>query len=349
MSDETANVPIELLIQKLDNIVKQRNVEQTLEITKQIHEVSENLSAEIGQNRKQIQDLSDKYAKLERENKRLHDRVRRNNIVIYGIDTNVKDLIVHTLDVLNKFLDIDLRREQINNIKFLGRSETNRPVLVELVSYLTKLDILKQTKKLKGTKIFITHELTQSQIEEQKILRRHLQLAKLQGFKAFIRGNRLSVNSVEYTAEQLADIPEVQDTEFMIPDIPKSNSAPPTPNRRETIPEAVSTEGCSVDVVDKTSLIFSCAREAVVRSNNTGESPGLNIPELQETVDRQRIVSVNEQEKSKKTQRSNSASTSSSKKENIDHSEQTKSKPFTRSDKEELKPNYLTRQRNDRR
>lgn len=213
MSQESNN-----LIDKLDEIVQRRNIEQTQQINKYIDDISRKLSNNIEDNKEELMRLKGEHQNLKNQCKNLFHRLRRNNIVVYGLKVNQENLVESTVSELRVLLQTEISVGEINNIRLLGRSGEVRPILVEFLSYITKLRVLSHTKHLKGKKIFITHEMTREEIEDNKILRKHLKLSKQKGYKSYIKGNKLYIGDSVYTAEELresVDAAEVADEELL--------------------------------------------------------------------------------------------------------------------------------------
>ncbi|KAJ8962756.1 hypothetical protein NQ318_001154 [Aromia moschata] len=127
-------------------------------------------------------------------------------------------------DELKKEIDINLNISDFNNVYPLGKQE-NSPLKIEFLSYLKKTTVLKNAKKLKGKKLSIANDLTQKQRIENKLLRKHLYLAKEDKNKnCYIKNNKLYVNGEAYSTEQLQIIENIDD------DPVKSNSEPGTPS-----------------------------------------------------------------------------------------------------------------------
>lgn len=94
-------------------------------------------------------------------------------------------------DTMKDLLEVDLVLSDISDIYSLGRSEKS-PIKLELVSHLKKRDILQNSKELKGSKIYISNDLTKKQREECKLLRKHLIRARIDTTDlCYIRGNKL--------------------------------------------------------------------------------------------------------------------------------------------------------------
>ncbi|KAK9886223.1 hypothetical protein WA026_015742, partial [Henosepilachna vigintioctopunctata] len=98
---------------------------------------------------------------------------------------------------------IELSESDINDVYTLGKG-INKPIKVELLSFIKKRKILHNTKQLKNTKIFILNDLTELQREEQKILRQHLKYLRENTEKrCYIEGNKLIIDNKGYKATEL--------------------------------------------------------------------------------------------------------------------------------------------------
>lgn len=135
----------------------------------------------------------------------LERKVKKNNLVIFGLKPDLKNFTKDTLAKINSMLEVDIVEEDLNNIYSIGKS-VSPPIVLELVSFLKKVHILKQVKKLKGTGISISNDLSKEDREEQKILSSHLKTAKEQYPNAKIRGHKLIIGKNIYTAEDLLEL-----------------------------------------------------------------------------------------------------------------------------------------------
>ncbi|KAK9884096.1 hypothetical protein WA026_005036 [Henosepilachna vigintioctopunctata] len=98
---------------------------------------------------------------------------------------------------------IELSESDINDVYSLGKG-INKPIKVELLSFITKRKVLYNTKHLKNTNIFISNDLTELQREEQKILRQHLKYLRENTEKrCYIKGNKLIIDNKGYNATEL--------------------------------------------------------------------------------------------------------------------------------------------------
>lgn len=198
-----------------------------------------------------IEELKLRLDSVEKENLTLQNRIeylertnKKNNIIIFGL---IKDdeKITTTLIIqeLNKLLELNLAETDINNLYRLGQFE-NSPVKVEFISYLKKIQVLKNCSKLKGTNISIVHDLTPQQRQDNQILKKHLKVAKQNRNNiCYIKKNKLHINEEIYTLEQLREKENYED--FLMET--KSSSAPATPitiktKKQQEIPVTIPTE-----------------------------------------------------------------------------------------------------------
>lgn len=204
MTAEFKNQLFELITQA--NEIQSRKL--TEEIKNDIIITLEGFSKKIDETIEQNLLLQKKCASLER-------KIRKNNIIIFGLVPQKETLLSDTLGSLNQFLELTLSKSDINNIYTIGNSD-KPPIVIEFLSFLTKSEIFKNIQKLRGTGVSITNDLSVEDRKEQKILYSHLKTARQQNLQAKISGNRLIIDSNPYTAEQLQHleaISEINSTE----------------------------------------------------------------------------------------------------------------------------------------
>lgn len=182
-----------------------------------------------------IEEANQKILNLENENHHLKKQIeyldrenRRNNLAIFGLNKPVNTDIDEDFicGELNKFLDIGLKTSDIANILPIGKKEAC-PIRIRITNYHKKKIIFKNCYKLKGTRISIANDLTGEQQTDQKILKKHLVLAKLGGKQnCKIRGSKLIVDDTVFDIEDLRKLEEGEQNEKTI-----RNSAPPTSSR----------------------------------------------------------------------------------------------------------------------
>ncbi|KAG5874173.1 hypothetical protein JTB14_011793 [Gonioctena quinquepunctata] len=174
---------------------------------------SKRIIEEIQQNRVELKNA------IEASEARIQLRIEESNERIRQLETenSILKLEIEKLERQQKKGNID--------IYSLGSSK-NSPVKVEFASNITKKQVFANCKKLKGTGISISQDLTTRQREELAVLKRHLQSHKQnKNENAYIKGNKLVVNKIEYTVQQLLDFEGGEDEGT------KSRSVPSTPTQ----------------------------------------------------------------------------------------------------------------------
>lgn len=177
------------------------NIEQLL--AKQTRQINEN----INNNLEVLQEHNNKIQKLEQRCLYLERKLRKNNIVIFGLKIDGDDLVNQTITRINELFDLHVTTSDFNNIYKIGKG-TDRPIVVEFVSFLKKKEIFSKPEKLralKGTDISVSNDLCQEDRRDQKILRGHLKTAREKGQQARLVGNKLEVDKKLYAIRDLKE------------------------------------------------------------------------------------------------------------------------------------------------
>lgn len=140
---------------------------------------------------------------------------RINNIVIYGIQENPneswKDLQAHIDWLLNNIMDLKIKPDEINQFFRMGKkggTNQKRPILLKMVTYWRKVEILRNTVKLKGTKIFLAQDLTPEEKSERKKLLEKVAEIRRNGKHAILKGKNIIVEGI-----LLAETENTEDSE----------------------------------------------------------------------------------------------------------------------------------------
>lgn len=219
-----------------------------------------------------IEELTFRLSQIEEENSTLKKQVeylerqnKEKNIVIFGLEKESKELNVDFIcREFKNLLDVQVEHFEISNLQPLGRNK-NCPLKVEFLSNIKKQHILRNSNKLKGTGIFIAHDLTKKQREERKFLKKHLDQQRNLGKPSKIKGNKLIVENQEYNIEQLQKI-EYEEEERKI------NSTPATPTQyliKDTEPEP---KADSKYISNNTPVAFKNTLRKNLRSNSSSNS-----------------------------------------------------------------------------
>lgn len=203
---------------------------QTEILKNEIRDIKKRINRDKEQIQGEIYKLKEKYEYLEKS-------LKKNNIIIFGLEVTDNNLLKYTLNIFKSHLKIDITENDISDIYSIGKNKDKRPVVVKFVSFLKKKQVLNNARGLKGTNIVISEDLTVEERVRNKILRKHLQIAREKKLNAYIKNNRLYINGDVYNAEQLEG-KEGENNEIIIPK-QLSNSAPPTPTIRKAIAETI--------------------------------------------------------------------------------------------------------------
>lgn len=205
MSCDEREITLSEVYERIKDLIQETTQDiknQILDINSQFHEIKEKVNILENQERKN----AEKIINLQRE-------LRKNNLVIFGIAENEEeDLLNRVIEFFNVNLKIKVLISELNQVYRFGRTKGTRPILVKFVTLHKKLSVLKQGVLLKNTGISIANDLTKEDREEQKILRRHLKIARTENLDAKIIKNRLKIDDTFYTADQLETIGKQHNT-----------------------------------------------------------------------------------------------------------------------------------------
>lgn len=234
---DTDNAPNGEILNLLRDIVAQNK-----EIKQDIKEIKQGLEKHT----ETIEKLKSKINELEIENSEVKKKlfitqrkIKKNNIVVFGLaDDEETDIKIQIKDLATNRLGIALEEIDIDNIYRIGTKKGDKPraVIVEFVRNIKKQEIFKNVTKLKGSGISIANDLAPEEIEEKKILLRHLKLAREKKYNATITKNILVINGEKYTSEDLKNLDSEDATECYRHrgHYNNSNSAPATPTTSKT-------------------------------------------------------------------------------------------------------------------
>lgn len=204
----TTNQKLEAIDQKLEKIGKMEK--QVLECVQRVDKL-ENL----------VLSLTKKVDELD-------NRGRRSNLVVYGVKESENETHQDLLDSVEKTIfedKIGIKTAGIERIHRLGRKQAtdnskHRPVILKLVDYRDKVNILSNCKKLKGTEYSISEDFSPAVREVRKKLWERTKEHRDQKVKVFLSYDKAKIGNRLYAwDDQINDIVEVAKNES-IPDGP---------------------------------------------------------------------------------------------------------------------------------
>lgn len=198
------------LFERLVKTIQEENKKQTLAINNTLKTEIDYIKKEITQVKEVIEEetnknliLLEKHRKVENRCILLERSCRKNNIIIFGLKDDVENIVQYTIDKINELLQLNLDINNFNNIRLIGNPQKQRPLLVEFVSFLTKLEVCKNCYKLKGTGVSISDDLCPEDRQTRKLLLEHQKQARSKGMRSFVRGQKLIINDEVFTLETL--------------------------------------------------------------------------------------------------------------------------------------------------
>lgn len=209
-------MPDEITITDLFNLLKNVKEENAQFHTQLKYEIKE-----LKDVNKKIQIIENKNLELEEQNRKLTNKIniaerklKKYNLVFYGIKGDDSDIEAQIISILNEKLEVICTGDNIRDIYRIGKTENEniRPVVVEFVNYKLKRNILLNASKLKGSEIYVSNDYTTEEYEKRKLLNKHLKLARQKNLNAKIKKNALIVNGEEYMYEDLKDKEILEDS-----------------------------------------------------------------------------------------------------------------------------------------
>ncbi|CAH0559663.1 unnamed protein product [Brassicogethes aeneus] len=157
-----------------------------------------------------IKNYEDKIEQLETDNTTLKRQVltlerksRKNNIVIFGLNTvTPTNIIEEVLKLFKETLLVPISEQDLSHIYTIGKS-AEKPIVVEFISFYKKLAVIKNCYKLKNTNIAISQDQCPEDQENTKILRKYKKEAEEKGEKATIKFNSLKIEDKVYSIREL--------------------------------------------------------------------------------------------------------------------------------------------------
>ncbi|KAI5733057.1 hypothetical protein M8J76_007153 [Diaphorina citri] len=162
--------------------------------------------------------LKTRTDKLESKVKTLDKDNRKRNVIIYGVaekeTESFEDLEKIISNVINTTMECNLRKEEIDDFFRLGKKTGNgnnrpRPILMKLISFWRKREIISKASKLKGTNIFLANDWSPEHSEELKKLRAEMKDLKNRGHTVKIRGLSLIVDGKPWKNADSMDVDQV--------------------------------------------------------------------------------------------------------------------------------------------
>lgn len=133
---------------------------------------------------------------------------RKRNILIFRVpesdNETFKSLEENVLNIFNQMLQVKCNTEEIDYIVRVGRKNGDkvRPILVRMVAYRKKLELLRNRGYLKGKTVSIDEDYSPEVRQKRKALLPELKALRSQGMKAQIRQDRIVIRDANMGSDQ---------------------------------------------------------------------------------------------------------------------------------------------------
>nr|CAH7721738.1 unnamed protein product [Callosobruchus chinensis] len=199
------NIALRNKVQNLEH--KLKNIQVKAEIEKLNKNVTQ-LKTELEKVNLKYKDMGEENIALRNKVQNLEHKLKKYNIVIYGVSETEENAIIQTVNFINNQLKVNVHENIIRDAYRIGKKQEGqlkfRPLVVEFLNYTTKQSILISAKKLpRGCNFYITNDYTQEEYNKRKVLYSHLRKAREDHNSAYIKSNILYVNGGQYLYEDL--------------------------------------------------------------------------------------------------------------------------------------------------
>ena len=198
---------ISLLFDSLNKRIEDQNtkiyeLQKSLEFSQEELRVAKNdLKAcknEVGDQNKQLEECKIEIMSLNRQVAKQEDYSRRNNIRIEGIDEEKQETWEQTQHKVNKLMKEKMKLENIqveyaHRIKNKTNSKGPRTIIARLHHDTDKSTTMKNSHKLKGTRIYINEDLSEYTLNIRKDKLSELKAARAKGMIAFFDREKLII------------------------------------------------------------------------------------------------------------------------------------------------------------
>lgn len=180
--------------------------EQIQELLSKFNELQCNLKKEMENQRNltvsEIKEsmclISGRVEKMDIKINQLEKDARRRNVVLFGVAEefrNYWDLENFVCLFLNEKLELPVNESHIDFVRRLGKTESNkaRPILIAFTQLRTKLLVLKNSPKLKGSSVNISEDFPREVLEIRKQLLPKFLEARKTGKFAVLRYDKLII------------------------------------------------------------------------------------------------------------------------------------------------------------
>lgn len=192
---------IKLLIQGMKNDMESKFMEMNLKLSEMEDKISNNVNTHMNKKFDDLNcDLQELRSRLDDQEKRLYNLEKTSverNLVFFGVSEHEKsyfDLLNTMIRIIDQKIGIPIQPLEIQSVKRLGKKSSKpRPVSLVLTTLGTKINILKNKKRLEGTGMYLSQEYPVTILEKRKVLKAQLMTEIQKGNTAYLKYDRLII------------------------------------------------------------------------------------------------------------------------------------------------------------
>ncbi|KAG5876021.1 hypothetical protein JTB14_009810 [Gonioctena quinquepunctata] len=193
-------------MEDINSLTLEQKIDIILKTVVQMSDELKTVKADVNKLKQENEQLITEVNTLHKQINVLESYSRQNYIVFFGINEEENEdqlkLESTVMDIIKTKMLIPIEKEDIEVTRRIGRCNNGRrPVLLKLLRYKVRENILRNGKKLINTNYSVTSFLSKSDLENKKKLRPYQILAQQQGKKSFIKIDKLIINGKNHTIE----------------------------------------------------------------------------------------------------------------------------------------------------
>lgn len=189
-----------MLDEKLKHLATKNDLENVKHHIDEVKSDVNKISMENKELKEEVKSLKTNWESDQKRLSQLEDEVRKKKIIIRGLKTQ-KSAIDAVKAIYKDQLKISKAAEEIENVKKMYEHEGKMTVIVEMRTSEIVREVLKQSKELAGTSIFIDRDLSAERQQKKKImivLRKDI-LAVSENKRISVRGDKLVIAGKWFT------------------------------------------------------------------------------------------------------------------------------------------------------
>jgi hypothetical protein len=172
-----------------------------------LSEATDKVISDYKEMKQSVRQWEERHEMVNEKIKYLENGHRKNNILIFGLEERRGESYCDTLEVTKKFLrefmKLEILSGSIDYVARVGKISREQLILTKLTSFSMKLEMLKKTKNLAGSKFRVDEDFAWETRKIRKGLIPYLKDAKRRRHRAFLKKDKLIVNGQAYDLEYL--------------------------------------------------------------------------------------------------------------------------------------------------